>query len=68
MSVVTINNEARVSETGFAAWVRDVFRSYEDWRAYRRTVAELSALSDRELADIGLGRSQIAHAARHGLR
>jgi uncharacterized protein YjiS (DUF1127 family) len=29
------------------------------FRNYRRTVAELSQLSDRELADIGLNRSDI---------
>ncbi|GAB4263019.1 MAG: hypothetical protein Kow0013_09070 [Pararhodobacter sp.] len=32
--------------------------------AYRNTVRELSALSDRDLADIGLNRSEIADIAR----
>ncbi len=32
-------------------------------RLYRQTLNELSALSDRELADLGLHRSQIAEVA-----
>ncbi|MBS7544888.1 DUF1127 domain-containing protein [Ancylobacter oerskovii] len=32
------------------------------WQAARR----LSALEDRALADIGISRSQIEHATRHG--
>jgi uncharacterized protein YjiS (DUF1127 family) len=31
------------------------------FRNYQRSVAELSQLSDRELADIGLNRSDIPH-------
>lgn len=33
-----------------------------------RAEAELRALNDRELADLGLGRGGIPHAARHGRR
>ena len=33
-------------------------------RTYLRTVAELQALSDRELADLGLHRSEIGRVAR----
>ena len=29
------------------------------WRLYRRTLEELSALNDRDLADLGLSRSMI---------
>ena len=32
---------------------------------YRETVTELSRLSDRELADLGLNRFEIASGARH---
>lgn len=38
-------------------------------RVYRRTYAELSALSNRDLADLGLSRSMIpavAHEAAYG--
>lgn len=34
------------------------------WRTYNKTVNELSALSDRDLADIGLNRSMIPDVAR----
>ncbi len=33
------------------------------WRRYHTTMQELSILSDRELADLGLTRSQISAAA-----
>ena len=35
-------------------------------RLYRITVQELSALSDRELSDLGIHRSQITAIAREG--
>ena len=34
-----------------------------DYRAYRRTVAELSELGPKELSDLGLSRSEIPAAA-----
>ncbi len=40
------------------------------YRVYRRTLGELSALNDRELADLGLGRGElrrIAHQAAYDL-
>jgi uncharacterized protein YjiS (DUF1127 family) len=33
------------------------------WRQYGMTVRELSSLSDRELADLGITRSDIPHVA-----
>lgn len=48
--------------------VRRFFANLVDWtaqnRAYHNTVAELSALSERELADIGISRSDIYAVAR----
>ena len=41
----------------FATW-------YEHNRRYRRTVWELSGLSDHVLADVGIGRHQIPEIAR----
>jgi uncharacterized protein YjiS (DUF1127 family) len=38
------------------------------WRLYRRGVRELSKLSDLELTDIGLVRSDIHSAAWHSAR
>ncbi|AHM05711.1 hypothetical protein roselon_03455 [Roseibacterium elongatum DSM 19469] len=37
--------------------------AYANWRMYRRTLAELQALSGRELADLGLNRSLLRRAA-----
>lgn len=34
------------------------------WRRYRASVRELSQLSDRELQDLGLSRSEIDNVAR----
>ena len=41
-----------------------LIRMIQAFRDYRRNVAELSALSNRELADIGLDRSDIPRVAR----
>ena len=38
------------------------------WREYRRSVAELSKLSTRQLEDIGLAPYEIADAARGRIR
>ncbi len=34
---------------------------------YRKTVSELDRLTDRELHDLGIGRSEIRSVARHGV-
>ena len=41
-----------------------IIGKYKDWRAYRRTVNELSGLSNRELADLGINRADIPFVAR----
>ncbi len=38
------------------------------WRRYRASVRELSMLSDRELADLGIGRTDIESVARKSAR
>lgn len=38
--------------------------AWADWRLYRRTLAELEALSDRDLADLGLFRQDLPAVAR----
>jgi uncharacterized protein YjiS (DUF1127 family) len=40
--------------------------SFNNWRARRAAKAELSRLSDRELADIGVTRQDIADVVNHG--
>ncbi len=43
----------------------DVFGSYKKWRNYRRTVNELSSLSNRELDDLGISRGDIKYVANN---
>jgi uncharacterized protein YjiS (DUF1127 family) len=43
----------------FAALVRFI----RDWKNYQRSLSELSRLGDRELADIGVSRSDIQRLA-----
>jgi uncharacterized protein YjiS (DUF1127 family) len=39
-----------------------------NWKRYNRTVSELEALSNRELADLGINRFDIKHIAREAAR
>ena len=41
-----------------------VIRFFQGWKRYGLAVQELSQLSDRELADIGITRSDISRIAR----
>jgi uncharacterized protein YjiS (DUF1127 family) len=40
-----------------------IIRFFQNWKRYGLAVQELSQLSDRELADIGITRSDIARIA-----
>ncbi|MBX5153897.1 DUF1127 domain-containing protein [Rhizobium lentis] len=42
----------------------NVARSFNNWRKYRQTVAELGRMSTRELNDLGIGRGDIRNIAR----
>ncbi|KAA3510167.1 MULTISPECIES: DUF1127 domain-containing protein [Agrobacterium] len=42
----------------------NITRSLNNWRKYRQTVTELGRMSDRELTDLGIGRSDIRRVAR----
>lgn len=42
----------------------NITRSLNNWRKYRKTVNELGRMSDRELSDLGIGRSDIRRVAR----
>jgi uncharacterized protein YjiS (DUF1127 family) len=57
---------------GALSTVRRLFAKLADWsaknRAYHATVSELYALSDRDLADIGISRSDIPAVARDAAR
>lgn len=44
--------------------IMNITRSLNNWRKYRQTVTELGRMSDRELTDLGIGRSDIRRVAR----
>jgi uncharacterized protein YjiS (DUF1127 family) len=44
-------------------FIAKLIRLFRAWRGYARGVRELSSLSDRELADIGVHRSEIPAVA-----
>jgi uncharacterized protein YjiS (DUF1127 family) len=48
---------------GLAGWLARTRKALDDRRLYRRTLDELSALSDRELADLGLSRLSVRDIA-----
>ncbi|MDZ7710264.1 MAG: DUF1127 domain-containing protein [Roseovarius sp.] len=51
--------------------INAAMQRFNDYRAYRRTVSELSDLTSHDLADLGLHRSEIrrvAHDAVYGAR
>lgn len=45
----------------------NIARSYQNWRRYRETCNELNRLSQRELADLGISRSDIPAVARRAI-
>ena len=52
--------ESKFKET---TMLLSLIRMFQAFRDYQRNVSELSQLSDRELADIGLDRSDIPRVA-----
>ena len=45
----------------------DLIKNFRNWRTYRQTVSELSRLSNRELSDLGIARSEISAVARRAI-
>ncbi|WP_082490872.1 MULTISPECIES: DUF1127 domain-containing protein [unclassified Aureimonas] len=45
----------------------NIVRSYSNWRRYRETVSELNRLSQRELSDLGIARTDIPSIARQSI-
>jgi uncharacterized protein YjiS (DUF1127 family) len=65
MSTQTLNRyDAIASPAGSSGLLARLVSWVGDQRRYRRTVGELSQLTDRELADIGLSRSEIDLVAK----
>lgn len=46
-----------------SGWLHTARRRFADYRVYRRSINELADLSSRELADLGLHRSEIKRIA-----
>jgi uncharacterized protein YjiS (DUF1127 family) len=42
----------------------NVARTLSNWRKYRQTVSELGRMSNRELSDLGIARTDIRTVAR----
>lgn len=42
----------------------NLIQNFRNWRRYRETINELSRLSNRELNDLGISRSDIPYVAR----
>ncbi|WP_236545308.1 DUF1127 domain-containing protein [Tropicimonas marinistellae] len=56
-------------ETGISGAFESLRVKYDQYRLYRRTINELSSLSDRSLSDLGLSRAMIkglAHETAYG--
>lgn len=57
--------QAKMAEGALSALApQGLLARFKSWLQYRRTIQELSRLSDRELTDIGLERSEIEAVAR----
>jgi uncharacterized protein YjiS (DUF1127 family) len=65
MAFVSNTNYA---DTGLAGYVRDLRARFSAWRTrravYEQTWRELDSLSDPDLADLGIARSDIGRVAR----
>lgn len=48
--------------------IMNLARSFNTWRKYRQTCNELGRMSDRELTDLGIGRSDIPQVARRAVK
>lgn len=60
-AILTASNLLHIP--AFTEWFRDMARSYAKNQQSRQTYKELSKLSDRELNDIGISRSDIRAVA-----
>ncbi|GAB4557254.1 MAG: DUF1127 domain-containing protein [Ruegeria sp.] len=64
MAVASTNSAVKsASAFRFASLIEAAKTRFARYRLYRQTVNELSELSDRELADLGLHRSMIRRLA-----
>jgi uncharacterized protein YjiS (DUF1127 family) len=59
-----IGAEQRASGKGI---IMNMARSFSNWRKYRQTVTELGRMTERELNDLGIARSDIRQVARNAV-
>ncbi|WP_082597409.1 DUF1127 domain-containing protein [Rhizobium sp. Root708] len=45
----------------------NVARSFNNWRKFRQTISELGRMSNRELHDLGIDRTDIHRVAREAV-
>lgn len=64
MANITHSDWLARSETSLRDYAAGLVSAFARYRAERRTAAELSALTDRELNDLGLSRGDISRIAR----
>lgn len=60
------NKKRSTLTAGLTAWVKDAASRFSQWRKDRAGYAELMALDDRGLADLGICRGEIAAVCRYG--
>jgi len=63
MTALAMRTATWVGLPGLANWFKNLNQKLQARRAEKRTYAELSRLSDRELNDMGIGRSDIRSIA-----
>ncbi|WP_050928001.1 DUF1127 domain-containing protein [Aestuariivita boseongensis] len=54
---------ASLRNWGLAGKWQDLQARFTRWRLYRQTLGEMASLSNRELADLGLHRSELKRVA-----
>lgn len=55
-------DQAATPKPGLFAWIADRVNAFVTWNRYATEAAHLRAMTDRELADIGLTRGDIGRA------
>ena len=68
MSTISSTSVAAPSTTGLIDACKRMWSAYLAWRIEQVAIGQLRSMSDRELKDIGLQRSQIEFAVRRGDR
>lgn len=62
---------ARPAAAGISSWLKSLGDAWARYTVYNRTIEELSALSTRDLDDLGIARSDIrrlAHETAYGVQ